>query len=262
MRLEPEHRAPLLEILAVLAPFKAEHFGKVRVGGDRDGGYVLLDDLGPVNLALSLGVGPDVSWDEALAARGVPVLQFDHTVAAPPRAHPLFRFERKRVVIHESSETERAFASILENARGRQVLLKMDIEGDEWPVLAALEPELLRDCRQIIIEFHDLLRVRDPAWRETAHRALATLGKNHGVVHVHGNNLSEHIWAGGRWLPNSLEVTWAHRNLYELRPTDETFPGPYDRKNNPFFPDFHLGPFRFGPRAPENRQRVACREMT
>jgi len=245
VRLDREHHASLRALFALFAPQQAQGKRKIRIGSSRDGGYVMLDDFQGIDAALSLGVGPDVSWDLALAERGVPVWQYDHTVAGPPRDHPLFHFERKQIVAEGSSVNTLTLNALLRKLTGNQLVLKMDIEGDEWSVLAALESELVTQCRQIVIEFHHFLSIGNPAWHQRARQALEILTRDFGVVHVHANNLSKHILLDGDSLPDSIEVTLANRRYYDLESTTEVFPGPHDRKNNLFFPDFHLGRFQF-----------------
>src|SRR5476651_2191886 len=82
--LDPGWREPLVKLLRLLAPERAEGVAKIRVGGRHDGGYVMLDDFRGIEGAYSLGIGPDVGWDLALAERGVPVWQYDPTVSGPP----------------------------------------------------------------------------------------------------------------------------------------------------------------------------------
>jgi hypothetical protein len=221
---------------------------KMRVGSSRDGGYVMLDDFKGIDAALSLGIGPDVSWDYAMAERGIPVWQYDHTIISLPQEHPLFHFEPKQIVAQNSSCESVTLNTVLRKLAGKQLVLKMDIDGDEWEVLAQLEPDLLSNCRQIVIELHHFLSIGNSAWRSQALQALNRLSRDFGVVHVHGNNLSKHIIVDNYSLPDSLEVTFANHRFYNLEPTDETFPGPRDRKNNLFFPDFHLGRFQFSPK--------------
>lgn len=252
VRLGTEDHAPLLKLVALLSPLRAQGQRKIRIGSDHDGGYVMLDDFQKIDAALSLGVGPEVSWDYAIAERGIPVWQYDHSVEALPKMHPLFHFEPKRVVSDHASAEEVTLASLLENLAGKQIIVKMDIEGDEWKVLAQLAPGLLIHCRQLVVEFHDFLSITNRAWREEATQALLSLATDFGVVHVHANNLSKHILSGGLTLPDSLEVTFANRRYYQLEATDETFPGPADRKNNPYFPEIPLGRFQFRAGDPKN----------
>jgi len=246
VQLKPEAHGPLMDLLALLKPMQARSQRKIRIGSNRDGGYVMLDDFAKLDGAFSLGVGRDISWDYAIAERGIPVWQYDHTIDALPKMHPHFHFAPRKIVSQSSSPNEIELASLLKKWTGKQIIMKMDIEGDEWEVLSRLDSHLLASCRQLVIEFHDFLSVENPAWHDRARQALLVLGNDFSVVHVHANNISKHIVSHGLTLPDGLEVTFANRLRYQLEPTDETFPGPNDRKNNPYFPDFHLGRFQFG----------------
>ena len=44
-------------------PHEVPGFQKRRYGAKADGGYVMLDDFGPVRTAVSLGIGQEDSWD-------------------------------------------------------------------------------------------------------------------------------------------------------------------------------------------------------
>jgi hypothetical protein len=248
-RLDARWRDPLVELLAGLAPERAEGVAKIRVGGPHDGGYVMLDDFREIRGAYSLGIGPDVAWDLAVAQRGVPVWQYDPTVPGPPVNHPLFTFQPWRIGAHDDPDTQTvSLASLIDRNRheGAELILKMDIEGAEWDVFAGIDPDRLKVFRQILVEFHSLNCVVDPDWRKRAATALANLTRHHQVVHVHGNNLAAIIVAGDLRMTEVFEVTLARRDAYRLVATGETFPGPFDRANSRVFPDFPLGTFRFG----------------
>jgi hypothetical protein len=253
--LDARWRDPLAELLGRLAPERAEGVDKIRMGGPHDGGYVMLDDFREIRGAYSLGIGPDVRWDLAVARRGVPVWQYDPTVSGSPVSHPLFTFQPWRIGAQDDPDTQTvSLASLIELNRheGTDLILKMDIEGAEWDVLAGIDPERLKSFRQIIIEFHSLHRVAELDWGDRAATALARLTRYHQAVHVHGNNLSRIIIAGDLRITESLEVTLARRDAYRLVATEETFPGPFDRANSRVFPDFPLGTFPFG--VPERKK--------
>ena len=97
----------ILDLLSYLTPRRAAGFDKVRLGRDGDGGYVLLNDFSDVSAALSFGIDTDCSWDTDIAARGIDVYQYDHTVEGPPIPNPRFQFFQKKIaaVISEQSET-------------------------------------------------------------------------------------------------------------------------------------------------------------
>ncbi len=79
----PKALASLL--LSVIRPLTPVRFSKIRIGNQPgDGGYVMVADWEDVVGAVSIGIGGDVSWDLAIAERGIDVYQYDHTVASPP----------------------------------------------------------------------------------------------------------------------------------------------------------------------------------
>src|SRR5262249_60117777 len=100
---------------------------------------------------------------------------------------------RKRVVAGAAGvlEHEISLSEILESAElsgDDNLLLKMDIEGDEWDILDSLDPRQLLRFKQLVIEFHWMEKFVDEAWRRRALGALAKLRSEHTSIHVHGNN--------------------------------------------------------------------------
>lgn len=236
-----EERAELRAWLADIAPWTPEGEEKVRIGADKDGGYVMTGDFDGIVGAVSAGIGGDVSWDLAIAGRGIPVVQLDHTVEGPPQDHPLFAFRRRRLVPEgEGGPDTATLGGILAEPpfdRGGDALLKMDIEHDEWGVLDAARPADLARFRQIVLEFHSTERFAEPSWRAQAQRATAKLAAAHRAIHLHGNNAAPFIVVAGVPLPRVFEVSWLRADGRRFRPADGTCPGPLDRPNMPDRPD-------------------------
>ena len=245
--LSPDIQARLILLGRLLAPCRAVGHRKVRLGGPGDGAYVMLDDFDGVATAFSLGVGPNVDWDVAVAARGIDVHLFDHTVAGPPRRHGRFRFHRRRIDATASDDAE-DLASLLKRhgAPGpRANLLKVDIEGSEWGLFAEADDDALSRFPQILCEFHALGDVHDDAHYRLMTRALTRLRRQFDVVHVHGNNFGGRVFVGERAIPQSLEVTFVRRDLYRCEDGAGEFPTDLDAPNDAGRPDIHLGTFRF-----------------
>ncbi len=244
------HQTPYLKdfrgLMAPLQPWTAKGRGKIREGGANDGGYVMLDDFDGIDTAISLGIGKEVSWDLAIAARGIRVLQFDPTVSGPPVAHPSFVFRPLAVVGRMGDPTrEITLDDILAGAGSSNLILKIDIEGAEWEVFDVLPDADFARFTQILVEFHDLHRYRDAAWRERAGRVFAKIVQSHRLIHVHGNNYNATFAAGMRECPRDLEMTFVRSDRCAWQPSRETFPTPLDRPNKPSVPDYELGDFRF-----------------
>jgi hypothetical protein len=234
----------LLALGRLLRPVKAEGFAKVRVGHAADGGYVLLDDFAKVGFALSFGVGEEITWDLAMAGRGIDIHQFDHTVEKPPSTHPRVHFHRKKIVAVQQGEDE-SLQSAQRLGGDALCIVKMDIEGDEWNVLEAATAEDFTKVTQFVCEFHDFDKVDDAGWYERAEAVLTALAGHFRVVHVHANNYGALHRLGNVAFPEILEVTFANTAFYSFHDTDEVFPGPLDAPNRPDLPDIVLGAFRF-----------------
>jgi hypothetical protein len=233
--------------LRLLQPFAADGLSKVRLGRPFDGGYVVLDDLDGVSAALSLGVGPDVSWDLEMAARGKFVYQYDHTVDSYRPASDLFIFRKRRVGAVDD-DARVSLDTVLKECMGdghTDLILKMDIESDEWAVLDAVDSRLLQHCRQLVCEFHDLSKLAEVGFSELAHRCFEKLSDTFFVCHVHGNNWGGMRNVGNVVFPDVLEITFANRRRYEPRDIAEIFPTALDMPNREGHPDCFLGTFRF-----------------
>lgn len=241
---------PFLQFASMFTPQRVKGFDKVRIGSATDGGYVMLDDFAGNDLALSFGVDINADWDLDVVKRGVKIQQYDHSIPVAPILHPDIAFFKKMIAADGASEEATSIHEILAEAnvtRDASVILKIDIESSEWPVLdACLDADLAR-FSQILIEFHDIDRAIDPYWMRTANHVITKLHRHFQSYHVHANNWSPMVAIGNVYFPSTLEVSFANRSRYEFEETDELFPTKLDRPNNPLRPDIYLGSFKFKP---------------
>lgn len=237
-------------IFQLLRPSKAKGFEKARFGCIHDGGYILLDDFHGIDTAFSFGIEANASWDVDVASRGATVYQFDHTVDAPITDNPQLIFARKKITTEFFANAEsETLSSLLEqydkhNTRPN-IMLKMDIENNEWDVVDTTPPELLARLTQIVAEFHYFQSLSEPHWRHLYARVLKKLSDYFAVVHIHANNFAGFANVANVMVPNMLEITFANRNVYSFVETNELFPGPLDSPNDPNQPDMYLGTFRY-----------------
>ena len=235
-------------ILGLLRPEAVASHGKVRLGNPGDGGYVCIDDFAGIDTAFSFGINDDISWDLDAADRGLTIYQFDHTVADPAPHDPRMVFEAKRIDA-TSGDDRQSLADLIRRHDKRDarpnIILKMDIEGGEWPVLDATSADDLSRIAWMVCEFHYFQGLAQRHHRDIVDRCLRKLSAKFGLVHVHAN-----VWGGITSLanvifPDVIEVTLVNRELYRLSPTDETFPTAYDQSCDPAQPDLYIGTFRF-----------------
>ncbi len=246
MRVEPVTQQDLLDLLIMIQPRSCSGMRMVRIGNDYDGGYVMPSRGLKSDLVVSIGVGPDVSFDLALARGGAQILQFDHTVAESPAQHPNFKFYPMG---WGATRTENmlSFADIntlVQAHHAKHPMLKFDIEGGEYEALTATDAEDLRAYDVIVCEFHGFENLADPDFFRTAWNVLSKLTHAHVPVHLHANNYGGMSLVLGVPLPRVLELSFLRRDLTDvITLATEKIPGPLDRPNNPTIPDLVLTPF-------------------
>ena len=186
----------------------------IRLGSERDGGYLVPDDLGGIRYAFSPGVGGNSEFEADLADRGMTVFLADGSVSGPAQPHPKFVFEKRHLSVRSSASTvtmdDWKTASIGEYTG--DLLLQMDIESAEYKVLASASSTLLSQFRVIVVEFHGLHRLWNRRWFRRASSVFATLLATHAVVHVHPNNSQLVFKSQGVDIPPVAEFTFLRKD--------------------------------------------------
>jgi len=218
----------------------------VRLGADRDGGYVIPERcIEAADVLLSFGLSANWEFEKALlarkraAGRELAIHAYDHTVSA--RSLLVFRLKS---LIHLAMRRDAAFWRAFRRAAGyssffngtiathfeemvswrdgyressiakilsrigeeQKVFLSMDIEGSEYRVA----DDLIRASSRFVgmgVEFHDLDILRSRFFE--IHSGLS---KEFAVAHLHVNNV---MGLGPDGFPNLLEITYIHRSLID-----------------------------------------------
>lgn len=235
-------------VLRLLEPRSAVGCRKIRLGNVGDGGYVSLDYFREGDIAFSLGINDDITWDKDAADRGLLIQQFDHTVEDPAPSDPRMVFYKKKVsrVTNADEQGLPDLVSQWDNGETRpNLVLKMDIEGSEWEVWDNTPKEILSRFSQILCEVHWLDKLSDTEHRQTIYRCFRKLHEHYAVIHVHGNSCAGWANVGNVMFPNVLEISFANRACFEFTSTEELFPGPLDCSCDAYKPDLYLGSFKF-----------------
>lgn len=229
-------------LLSLIRPATPVGLSKVRIGNPHgDGGYVMLDDWEDVVGAVSIGIGGDVSWDLAIAERGIDVFQYDHTVPCPPISHPRFRFHSIGIGPDDSADSRlRSLEQIVGDIPlDGDLILKMDVEGTEWATLPTAHSPVMHRFAQIVIEAHEPLAGSD-ANRLHNLGVLSTLRRTHEVVHVHANNYAPVESFAGVRVPSVLEITYLRKTRTSFRTSNEPLPAAEDVPNDPSRPEIEM----------------------
>ena len=130
----------------------------IRLGPHGDGGYLVPDDLEGILACFSPGVSNVAGFEKDCALRGMKVFMADGSVDAPPEFHSQFEFTKKFI----GSSTRGDFVSFEEWVDDSvakldgDLLLQMDIEGDEYETLLSISVGLQKRFRILVVEFHYL----------------------------------------------------------------------------------------------------------
>lgn len=255
--------------------------GMMRVGNIHDGGYVVYGSLlHKTDILLTYGVGWDTGFEEhfhRLTGRGV--LMFDPTMFRGIFLMDFryllklaFQFELRVMLsymskvlgwwIKQKKFHSKGFHFIPEGIatekrphfdtlksqitrygiEDKVILLKIDIEGDEYAVFGnEMIFSELKNINQIIIEWHDLKTM----FRELRN-ILSHLKNEFEIVHVHGNNCGTTFklydffddTANDILLPDVLEMTLVKRNSISPNDLMDThIKYPVDKLDYPNDPD-------------------------
>lgn len=223
--------------------------GPRRFGEPHDGGYVMCTEgLGSGLLAAySYGINGFDGWGMDVAKSfGVPIYEFDCT--NPNRPEPCdgcqVHFTGECLRGEEEKPKSQLYHTLGEHLEKHghaavgdaSLLLKIDIEGAEWPVLAQVPPATLRKFRQVVVEFHGVERTEQHPLYLRALRSL--LGAGLQVVHLHGNNFGGEAKFGEYSVPNVLEVTLSQGTAGESKCAAEAHPHlAQDATNNAAAPE-------------------------
>jgi len=230
---EQTARAAILELLAELRP---RNCGKdlIRIGGEGDGGYLLPDDLEGIKYCFSPGVGASASFENHLANLGVRCFLADHSVNSPPIARPEFTFDRKFIGSNQTEDSltlESWIGMYLKNDPG-DLLLQMDIEGNEYEVLLSTPPQVLSRFRIMIIEFHDLHKLFHPLVFRFYRTCFEKILKQFYVVHIHPNNCCGSLRKGEIEIPRVSEFSFYSKGRVNHTTYQREFHHPLDRNND------------------------------
>ena len=130
----------------------------IRVGSSGDGGYLVPNDLEGIAVCISPGFGKLSEFEKALNSHNIGSIIVDQEIENDTS---YIKFEKYFLSTH-SDESLRLISlndlltKMNLNNLETDLILQMDIEGDEWLILQSVEINLLKKFRIMIIEFHSL----------------------------------------------------------------------------------------------------------
>ncbi len=265
----PEARNFLREFVPLIRPWDIRGQRKIRVGGNGDGGYVMLPPAA-CRLAYSFGVSTHSPWDLDMANRNCKVFQYDGSVAQGPDAHSNISFypyfvsglespppnaKNLEQILRDHGHLHKTLPNLPSSVfpstlpaealrileRGPDIILQIDIEGGEWEFFSHLSAERMRQFPQIVVEFHDLGYDYDKL------AVLKKICETHVPIHFHYNicvPFLEYIQSLF-FIYNSkaFEVTYVRKDNELFTKNMDYFPTELDFSNSPGESDIPIGFF-------------------
>jgi len=234
------NKQKILEFLESVRPVRTHH-ELIRLGGNKDGGYLIPNDLADISTCFSPGVSDVANFEHDLSSRGIKCFLADYSVHEPPIKNRLFDFEKKFL----GDKNNKIFMTLeswvkSKDPNGKDSILQMDIEGAEYAVLCNTPLETLNKFRIIVIEFHDLDTLFNRVGFEVINLAFARILKNFVVVHIHPNNTFPPLKYDGIAIPPIMEFTFLRRDRVRKISRKLSFPHRLDRSNVLKYKDYAL----------------------
>lgn len=247
----------LYNLLKELQPFDQPSQDRIRIGSEGDGGYVLLDKgLEDIDVLYSYGVENNSDFERMFCENYSAIARlYDHTVDAAPVESNLLFFHKEGIGSKKTKHCNTLENHIEQNKdKGKNMILKMDVEGAEWDTLPNIPDAVFGLFDQLVIEIH-FLHSKTPQNKgdnlsesEIAKKnnALKKITQSYYLYHVHANNYSPLFYYNGLKIPNCMELTFVNKKVFKpSRRSECIFPTVLDRPCNPERKDIdlHFWPF-------------------
>lgn len=195
----------------------------IRVGGIKDGAYLVPDCLRGVAACFSPGVANSKDFeDEVLESHGLRSHMMDFSSNqgefATPLAEGMQTFEKKWLSPDGGPDSVNLSDWIERREPQGDLILQMDIEGAEYENLLSTPLDTLKRFRVMVIEFHGLGTMLCSEGREELLLPMVEhLERAFVSIHAHPNNCcpSQLLFSSGVRMPEVLEVTFLRLDEFE-----------------------------------------------
>ncbi len=209
--------------------YKVPDWELIRMGGYKDGGYVLYKELIEMSdILYGYGVGPTTEFEvEYCEMTNNKAIAFDHTVRKLPHTHENITFVKEGIAPAPFKKLN-TYKSHKKQFGGKKIFLKMDVEGWEFPVFENLLKEDIEDIVGIVIEIHDLDKKISNLF-EILESALSDFA----IYHIHPNNFGKTFNIDGHEFPAVIELSLVNKKYCDkIEKISPNYPMELDVKNS------------------------------
>jgi hypothetical protein len=243
VRLTIEKKENILNLIKRLNPHKTNR-DLIRIGPNDDGGYLVPNDLEDIEACFSPGVYEITKFEYDCYNMGMKLFLADKSIEMPTINIPEdgFDFISKFIGSTDNDDFITLDTWVEESllSRERDLILQMDIEGWEYLAIINASNDLLKRFRIIVIEFHDLHKLWNPAFFNIANQVFSKLLESHTCVHIHPNNDSVISDFNGILIPPLAEFTFYRNDRITSKSKEKNYPNSLDFRNVKNNPDIEL----------------------
>lgn len=208
----------------------------LRIGGVGDGGYLHPAILDKISYCFSPGVSDTANFEKHLSDEyGVTSFLADASVPQSPVIDDNLNFIPKFLGSYSQDEFITLSDWMLETSydKNKGVILQMDIEGGEYPVLIYENSDVLDSFSAMIIEFHGLQRLYEKSFLRMMSAIFDKIYQNFSICHVHPNNCCGIAELDEIRVPRTMEVTFIRNDMIPHCKNHRRIqlPHPLDSKN-------------------------------
>ena len=197
-----------INLYKMLCPKEVIKKKKILVGNFGDGGYVLFDDLKDIKIAYSFGIRNEFSFDKELASKGIDVYMYDHTINNIQSNDAKLHW--KKIGLGSENTKKQNLKSLKEllidnhHTNEKNMILKIDIEHNEWEPLKEMSAKILNQFKYIILELHFYKYEEYQLYFDV----LKKLTNSHQVFHIHCCNCGGLFIIGNNPICRALEISF------------------------------------------------------
>lgn len=214
----------IVDSILIMKP-KPSPYKLNRIGGKRDGAYLIPDDLEGIDACFSPGVNNFKNFEDELTdIYGIKCHMCDYSSDVSKLKTPLRdgmqTFKKKWLDIDGGADSIslEEWIKELSPAGDRDLLLQMDIEGAEYRNLLNCKDSVLKRFRIIVLEVHGLKVANNAVeFEKELGPLLRKIDNNFVCVHAHPNNCCGDFMLCGTGIniPNVHELTFLRRDRFE-----------------------------------------------
>jgi hypothetical protein len=201
----------IAQVIQVCVPFQV--YKLVRVGKATDSGYFMPESI-EFDYLIAGGIGKNNDFEHFYASAGVTVVAFDPTVEKLPRPHKNIKHEKlwlRGETSYSSRTDDKDIQEVLSSIPSNiKVMLKLDVEGDEYSILDSLIGNFHK-FEVILIEFHEMYKLSDLEFRVRIERILKNISQDFNAVSFKSNNWRNFVQFGNAFIPEVFEVVFINK---------------------------------------------------